>query len=188
MDYIYALYSEQPAGREYFYVGRTIDPDRRLKEHRYGERTGHESKYQFARALTACQCSWDMEVLQFCGPGTDRFEDFYVYTLTLDGHPLQNERKGDSKARAEEDAASVFRQRRQRFATPDEFLAARDREVQEAEARRKASKTRNAAFKQASGHLGSEVEEKTLFVGEKAHERFMSPWMRERLTKLGRTK
>jgi hypothetical protein len=68
------------------------------------------------------------------------FEAFWVYTLILDGYDLENMRAGDAKMAAQNSAMLEMRKRGERFATPQAFLSARDREIEEAKARRAAKK------------------------------------------------
>jgi hypothetical protein len=184
MDYIYALFWMDGDRKEYFYVGRTIDPDRRKKEHEYCSKNGHESKYQFIRALKGCALLWDMEILQFCGPETERYEDFYVYDLTLRGHPLQNERKGDARGAAERDAERALRGRNAVYSSPQAFLDARAQEIAEAEHRAKAARLHARLAKEKAASNSDPL--RTLVHGERVEERFVSPAGRALLARYGR--
>lgn len=162
VDYIYALWHWDNKQKTYFYVGRTIHPDQRIREHRYGARAyrdGDELKYQYANALNATGTPWYMEVLMECGPDTEHFEDFYINKLRA--HPLMNMKAGDSEPWMGRD-----------YSTPQDFVAARERALARARAR--------AVLSPARAPAAPDVE-RTLFVGESPKDRFMSPWMRQRL-------
>jgi predicted GIY-YIG superfamily endonuclease len=120
IDFIYALVETQ--SRTKFYIGRTIDPERRLTEHRSGSKNykpGDELKYLYASQLDALSIKWEMEILQICGPDTDGYEDFYV-NLYRDS-PLMNMRAGDSEPWNGRD-----------YASPEEYLAAKRKLIEEA--------------------------------------------------------
>lgn len=174
MKYIYALCEKESKP---FYVGVTEDMVRREKEHRYSSKKGHEAKYQFIRKLQAEGKDWEMILLEKVTPECDRYEDFWTYTLTLEGYELQNERAGDSVQAAERDAMLVMQGRGARFANAKEFLDARDREILEVDARRKAEKLR------AKTRTKIIDVERTIFVGEDPNKKFMSPGVRAMLAR-----
>lgn len=96
-DHIYALFEELSGVKKYFYCGRTNNPSRRLKEHQYASKNGHELKYQHIRSLNGAP--WDMEVLKIV-PAVEYegdYEDYYVIKLILEGHQLTNMKHGDAK-------------------------------------------------------------------------------------------
>lgn len=180
INYIYALYSINSGEREYFYCGRSIHPAIRLKEHHYAKKTGHESKYQFIRALEGCGISWDMEILATVTATDKKFEDYYVWDLLCKGYPLQNQKQGDAAQQAEEDAAErVMRGSNTTYNTPKAFLDARAREIAEAAARAATARL-NAKVARADGPSNPY---ETLFSFEKPQERFMSPAMKAMLEK-----
>lgn len=134
MDTIYALCVK---GGEPFYVGRTNDKKRRLGEHKRDWKTGTEAKYQFIRDLESKSIEWEMIPLTEVGPDCKHYEDFWVYTLILEGYELTNMKAGDSLASAERDAMLEMRGRGQRFKDAQSFLTEREREIKEAEARKR---------------------------------------------------
>lgn len=96
IDYIYAL--RETVSGEKFYIGRTIDPKRRIGEHRLGSRNykqGDEDKYAYANALDRLGIDWGMEVLMECGLDTEFYEDFFINKHRSE--PLQNMRAGDTE-------------------------------------------------------------------------------------------
>lgn len=98
-DHIYALFSQTDNTRSYFYIGRTESPSRRLKDHKYASKNGHESKYQHIRKLESLGIEWDMEVIKIVPPGEYEgdYERHYVIKYILDGHQLMNMKHGDAK-------------------------------------------------------------------------------------------
>lgn len=120
IDYIYCLYEVETKTK--FYIGRTIDPHRRLYEHRLGSknyRPGDEDKYQYAQALDALGIEWDLQILAECKENTDGYEDFYVNKFRHE--PLQNMRAGDSEPWMGRD-----------YSTPEELLAAKQHYLEQA--------------------------------------------------------
>lgn len=163
--FIYGLFSGQL--KEYFYVGRSIDIDRRLREHKYESRTGTEAKYQFIRALDALEIPWHMELLAEVNAEDEDFEDFYVYKLILEGHPLQNQKMGDAKAAAEQTAMDNMRKRGEKFTNPQDFLTARQREIEEEKARKQAEKLR-AKIRGHTNYSREQTYYATLFENEQS--------------------
>ena len=95
-DFIYALIEKDTKTK--WYIGRTINPLRRLMEHRYGAKyyqPGDELKYQYANALDMAGIDWDMEILMECGPDTEFYEDFFINKFR--NEPLMNMRGGDQE-------------------------------------------------------------------------------------------
>ena len=96
MDFIYRLYEIE--SNKTFYIGRTIEPYRRLLEHKCGMRNyeeGDELKYQYASTLDELKLEWDMEVIQECGDDTKHFEDYYINKYRMAGEPIMNMKAGD---------------------------------------------------------------------------------------------
>lgn len=119
-DYIYVLIDTSID--QYFYVGRSEDPKRRLQEHQYGARTyeeGDELKYFYASTLDSLGIPWEMKIVMECGPDTKHFEDYFVNKYRLEGHPLQNMKAGD-------DGPWMGRH----YKSPEEFVEARKRSLQ----------------------------------------------------------
>ncbi len=131
-----------------FYVGRTGRTlEIRYKEHVYNSKAGTEHKYQFIRGLPNME--FEIVLLSEVGDDSEHFEDFWVYSLILDGYELTNMKAGDSIKAAERDAMNEFKKRGERFTDPKSFLDAREREIAEAKARKASAKlmekTRNFA-------------------------------------------
>jgi len=160
VDYIYCLYEVETLTK--FYIGRTIDPTRRLSEHRNGSKNyqkGDELKYEYAHALDELNIEWDMEILMECGPDTDYYEDFFVNKYRHE--PLQNMRAGDSEPWMGLD-----------YVSPKDFVKARQKCLEQKK------------YKPITQKIARETDpEQTLFSFEKPTERFMSPAMREILAK-----
>ena len=66
--HVYAFFYLDGEVKRYFYVGRTKDLSRRMKEHRYRSRTGHEGKYAKIRELEAQGIQYDSEIIQTISP------------------------------------------------------------------------------------------------------------------------
>jgi hypothetical protein len=179
IETIYALCEVQGAP---FYVGRTKDVTRRLREHNYSKTKGTEAKYQHIRKLEAEGKQWELVPLAEVGPCTEHYEDFWVYTLLMEGYDLTNMKAGDSLQAAERDAILVMRGKGQQFTTAAEFLQERDREIQEAEARKKAA---NLIKKTRTGYPGVDLFDwqEPLYSFEKPQDRFMSAGTRALLEK-----
>lgn len=155
-DYIYCLY-EIATGTK-FYIGRTIDPARRLREHRIGSKNykkGDEDKYQYANALDSMGIEWNMEILMECGPDTEFYEDFFVNLYRHE--PLQNMRAGDSEPWMGRD-----------YRNPEELLAAKKQCLEEIKNKEKRVKK----------HVDADPE-RMIFSFEDPHKKFMSPAYRK---------
>lgn len=177
---IYALYDTRDY--EYFYCGRTKRAlPVRMAEHRRNYKTGTELKYQHMRFLESQGIEWRVDILDEVGPGTDHFEDYYTYKLLCEGHPLKNQKMGDSVAAANWNAMHSMRDRKERFTSPQEFLSAREREVAESKARAANAKL-HAKVKNDCGPWKVDSGE-SLFVADDPKTRFMSPWMKDRLAR-----
>ncbi len=131
-ELIYALCEIQ--GKP-FYVGRTERTlEIRYKEHVYSSKTGAETKYQYIRNLPNQE--FEIVLLQEVEPNTEHYEDFWVYTIILDGYDLTNMKAGDSIRAAERDAMEEMKSKKRKFSDPKSFLDARTKEVEEAKARK----------------------------------------------------
>ena len=101
---IYGLFTGAADGANaYFYVGRSENVDRRLREHVYASRRGHEDKYVRIRELDAAGTPWDSEVIESLG-ADDYYPDaerWHVIRLTREGHILTNMRHGSAAHLAE---------------------------------------------------------------------------------------
>ncbi|TAM61261.1 MAG: hypothetical protein EPN49_07305 [Rhodanobacter sp.] len=106
-EFIYALYYDDFATPQHleegpdevvFYIGRTTNPDRRLKQHRYEAKTGTEDKYVFIRKLGQKNVEWGIKVLGEVEKSDDRpWEFWYVIDFIRRGISLKNMRYGDFK-------------------------------------------------------------------------------------------
>ena len=175
-DYIYTL-SEKNGSP--FYVGRTNNMKRRLGEHRSSSKTGTEVKYQFIRDLESNNKEWTMDILIEIDESSKNYEDFYVYLLISEGYKLTNMKAGDAMKAGEQEAMEAMNNRGDKFSTPEEFLTAREMEIKEFEARKKADRL-NVKYSSKNKSI-SEVfdyyydETKVLIAGNKPHEQFISP-------------
>jgi hypothetical protein len=128
---IYGLYYIDPGTgtKRYFYVGRSFDVGRRLRQHHYAKRARHEDVYGFIRDLEAAGIDWHHDVLKVIPVGEYALDNerWFVIKLTREGHQLQNMRYGSVERRQElarmisapsiRSAADVARYRtRRRFA------------------------------------------------------------------------
>jgi hypothetical protein len=100
---IYAFFFLDGAIKRYFYVGRSKDLPRRMREHRYSTPKGHEDKYQRIRQLEEAGIDWTSEVIERVGeadyhPDAERW---HVIRLTREGHELTNMRHGSREHRKE---------------------------------------------------------------------------------------
>jgi hypothetical protein len=124
IDYIYSLVHLEDSKKITWYVGRTDDCKRRMREHRLHARKykpGDEWKYEYASTLNQCGIKWSMEILMECGPDTEYYEDYFVNKMLLAGEPLQNMKRGDSEPWMG-----------RHYASPDEFVRARAQSLQKA--------------------------------------------------------
>lgn len=86
---IYRLYLT--ATNKTFYIGKSNDVVRRLKEHKRA--SGNEDKYKAIRAFDLAGIKWDLEVI--AEETNDQDEDWYVYSYIIAGAPLTNMKAGD---------------------------------------------------------------------------------------------
>lgn len=99
---IYGLFYHDDV-KHYCYVGRSIDVFRRIKQHNYAKKSGHEDKYEFIRELEAKGIAWNFEVLRKIPDGEHPpdNERWFVIKLTREGHQLMNMRYGSTEHRQE---------------------------------------------------------------------------------------
>jgi hypothetical protein len=177
-EWIYAL---RLVDGEPFYVGRTNNIPRRMKEHARDAKTGTETKYQFIREILAANAQWDHFVLAEINDVTDPYEDYWVYLLLCDGYTLTNMKMGDAAQQARNNAMSTLRQRGERYSSAKEFLGAVEREKKEAAARAQTARL-NGMNKPIKA-----VEDcnplTMLFDFEKVQDKFVSPAYKALLAK-----
>jgi hypothetical protein len=100
---IYAFFHMDGDIKRYFYVGRSKNLPRRMREHRYHAPKGHEDKYRRIRQLEAASIDWTSEVIEHV-PDEKYYPDaerWYVIKLTREGHELMNMRHGSVEHRKE---------------------------------------------------------------------------------------
>lgn len=164
-DYIYALYYELDGKRDYFYVGRSIDIDRRMGEHLREAKAGHtEDSREFIRNLLAVGIMFDHEILAVVTTEDEHYEDFYCWQMMGRGYKLTNMKQGDAEKRAEEAI------RGNKYSGPKEFLEARAAELEK-------EKIKIAKVKRDTDL------ERTLYSFEDPQKKWVSPWMANRLKK-----
>lgn len=105
--FIYALYYDDFACPEcleegpdevVFYIGRTKNPNQRLKQHQQEAKTGHEDKYMYIRELIQNNIEWDLKILGEIDASDERpWEFWYVIDFIRKGIALKNMRYGDFK-------------------------------------------------------------------------------------------
>lgn len=98
---IYALFYMSGEVKRYFYVGRSKDLKRRMKEHCYHSKMGHEDKYQKIRELKERGIAWSSEIVESIQGNCyiPDAENFHVIRLTREGHELTNMRHGSKEHR-----------------------------------------------------------------------------------------
>lgn len=172
-EYIYALCLK---GGDPFYVGRTNDLKRRMGEHKNAAANGHtETKYQIIRSILAGGDEWDYFVLAEIKDVTDPYEDFWVYTLLMDGYMLANMKAGDAVQQAKNDAMQSMRARKASYSSAKEFLGALEQERAE-----QAARAATARFNAKKTKVADDIcPALTLFDYEKLTERFVSPAFRD---------
>lgn len=104
--HLYSLSYTCPIAEEVriFYIGRTNDPKRREKEHKYNSKSAHEDKYVFIRQLEANHIKWSFDVFKTI-PQSDYAQDweaFYIIKYLRLDHPIKNMKHGDADKIIEE--------------------------------------------------------------------------------------
>lgn len=99
MKVIYGIYTiaEDSVQKKYFYVGKTNNLARRIKEHERAKATGTEDKYVYMRSIQDQDIQWFYEELVSI-PDEDYWHDherLHVILLIREGHELMNMRHGD---------------------------------------------------------------------------------------------
>lgn len=165
VDYIYALFYIFDGKKYYFYVGRSIDPDRRMLQHRNDAKNNHtEDSREFIRDLWTVGLDFDHEILHTTTEEVLHVEDYFVNKLRLEGFELTNMKAGDSEPWMGRN-----------YSSPEAFLKARERAI---EKRRSKAPVVRAKPKEQPGE--------TLFVGENPNKKFMSPAMKAILARKSR--
>jgi hypothetical protein len=183
-EYIYGLHTVRG---DMFYIGRTNDLARRMKEHIYATKGGTETKYQVMRDLTKHGGGWNYIVLAEVTENDEHYEDYYVYLYLLEGCPLTNMKAGDSVKAADREAMKRMQGRGDRYPDAKTFLSARQREVEEEQARLKTKRLHDSVKGNVKAPISNIFDwESTMFHTEKPAEKFVSPYMKERLARLGR--
>ena len=175
---IYALCIKQGAP---FYVGRTKHPAQRLQEHKYASKAGTETKYQFIRMLEEDGQEWEMLVLEEVDETSLNYEDYWVYTLIMEGYSLTNMKAGDSMQAAEQDAMLELQGQKRTFQNAETFLFARDLEIEMAKARAATAKLNAKILKKEERINDDRDVSRHRFADEtkkEIAEREMSPAMR----------
>ena len=101
---LYALFTIKGGHPSYFYVGKSHEPARRMKQHVAGARVGrHEDVYDRIRELNAHGISWEMEILGSIAASdyeadAERFE---IIRMVRAGHQLMNMRHGSRETQEE---------------------------------------------------------------------------------------
>jgi len=142
--YIYQLMTNN----DVFYIGRTINPSRRLQEHIRGGQDANstELKYQFINQLNQLNQSWEMQVIATYTDNNHNYEDYHIYTALLNGHHLTNMRKGDVYTEAE-------KQLKCSYSTPEEFFTAREAVIKRQSLKQKST----VSYKQQQSSTGTTV-------------------------------
>lgn len=100
---IYVFYFLEAGQKRYFYVGRSKDLQRRMREHNRSKHGGHEDKYARIRDVEAAGMPWFSEAIEAI-TNDDYFPDaerWHVIRLTREGHELMNMRHGSIEHRRE---------------------------------------------------------------------------------------
>jgi hypothetical protein len=98
---IYAFFYFDNETKRYFYVGRSNNLKRRMREHTYSKAIGHKDKYARIRQLDGIGTPWRSEVIEEL-PDTSYLPDaerWHVIRLTRAGHDLLNMRHGSVQHR-----------------------------------------------------------------------------------------
>lgn len=165
VDYIYALFFTLDDKKDYFYVGRSENPTRRMKEHRSNSKSGAtEDSREFIRNLWTVGLDFDHEILATITSDQQNYEDFYVWDLARQGYQLTNMKQGDSIRQAEENIGFCF--------TPEEFLQKRAEAIQQAIPKEVKAKRESVCD-----------PNKVLYSFEKPERRFVAPAMREMIAR-----
>lgn len=150
IQHIYALVTD---AHQIFYIGRTVEPKRRLKEHKRNSLNllMTEDKYIFIRKLIDCGGKWDMQILATYTDESQNWEDYWIYSCHLQGIHLYNMRAGSIYTEAED---NLFKNKTA-FDTPEAFFAARELEAKAitVEKKRKTYVSDSSRTRSAIGHV-----------------------------------
>lgn len=111
MAVIYVLVGTKKSGEEViYYCGRAEDASSRLQQHRRDHEDPLNDKLAHEYARQEFNGSWRMEVI--ANEDASNTEDFWVRTLTAEGHPLKNATGGNRvvpKKRETSEVSKAFR-------------------------------------------------------------------------------
>ena len=157
-DYVYALFYIFEGKKNYFYVGRSINPKRRMQEHRSDARNDKtEDSREFIRNLWAVGLDFDHEILYETDEETEFVEDYFICKLRNEGYELTNMKKGDDSIYSRD------------YAGPEEYLAAKRKLIAEAKQPKvKVERVRDL-----------EDTDRTTFYGENPETKFVSEGLKE---------
>lgn len=156
-DFIYGLYTINNNIKKYFYVGRSIEPSRRLIEHISASKNikNTEDKYIYIRELDSNNIEWKIEILAEITTANDYYEDWYVYKLLVDGHLLTNMKAGDSRQVANQEANLRMKSQRKIFKDAEEYITSRKQVIDEIEAEKTRRKIINKRVKVENSNSNS---------------------------------
>ncbi|WP_444897733.1 hypothetical protein ACJJI5_15495 [Microbulbifer sp. EKSA008] len=101
-------YFDASSETEYFYVGRTENPERRKMQHEGEARRG--SSYPYHEKIRNLKEGWDLEVLEVVDKQlASDHEEYHMIRFTCEGHSLLNIKRGDRIKRASVDIFESFK-------------------------------------------------------------------------------
>lgn len=94
-EYIYGLVTQEDSDTV-FYVGRSVEPARRLSQHIRESKTGNSLKCRVIRRLLEQREDITFKILEEVSSDTPHSaEDVWMVNLQAAGHPLTNSKAGD---------------------------------------------------------------------------------------------
>jgi len=171
--YLYELlYTDE--GVDYpFYIGKSNDTDRRLKEHNYSKNEGSEDKYIFIRMLEKSGLKWTLRVIKEV-PVDEYVEDWERYHLieyVRLGYDMMNMKHGDLDVIAEQVADVKIR-------SIDDVIKDRVRRESEKEYKQfeRADRTRTAIEK-----INIKTDLRDLIADSEFSEKYRTYWLSKHL-------